>query len=118
MRSSHGVDVLTDMLQRSRALGAAVKQSLNQNTGGTDDVPEQSCLNQIGHGFPHHPYGTVTVAAPGYLSRGIYLDKRHPIQERTLAHPCVAQLREHRQSALAIRRGIPMQQRTTEHAPD
>ena len=64
----------------------------------------------------HLRYSTVAVAAPGPRPRGVRVHgrKREPVEPPLQAH--VANLPQHRQSALTLGRGLPMHQRRAHRA--
>ena len=64
------------------------------------------------HGFAHHQNGSIAVAAPGPLPGDPQLGDRDQ-EENTLAQPNVAGLRHQLQPAVAVGRGVPIQQRNT-----
>ena len=80
-----------------------------------------SCMEQIVYRGAHLGYSTVAVAAPGPLPRGVHVHgrKQELVEPPLQAH--VADLPQHRQSALTLRRGLPMHQRHTQrhtgHSP-
>ena len=78
---------------------------------------ELSRTEQIVHGGAHLRYSTVAVAAPGPLPRGVHVDDRKQEQVEPPVQAHVADLPQHRQSALTLRRGVPMHQRDAQRVP-
>ena len=74
---------------------------------------EPSCLVQLVHGFAHHRNGSIAVAAPGLFGGGQQLGDRDQVRS-TLALP-VANLHHDLQPAVTVGRGVPIQQRGTQH---
>ncbi len=79
----------------------------------------QSCPRpeQIVYRCAHLGYGTVAVAAPGPLPRGVHVHGRKRVLVEPPVQAHVADLPQHRQSALTLRRGVPMHQRHTQRPP-
>ena len=67
---------------------------------------------QLVHGLAHHRYGSIAVAARGFLPGGPQLGDRDQ-EGTTLAQP-VADLHNELQPAVTVGRGVPIQQRDTQ----
>jgi hypothetical protein len=65
----------------------------------------------------HLGYGTVAVAAPGPLPRAPHVEDRKHEQVEPPAQAHVADLPQHRQSALTLGRGLPMHQCHAQRPP-